>query len=250
MLLFLLCGKDVSLDMATRGELISNIELLVTGGRPTDESRYWSGQALFMLNYHTALAIYEDAIQRMKLAGAERGFSWDPQLADRIDPSLLQTLELDVVEEETASGRKSWGKAILPEPPLPLPDTFGVVSVFVRNYRTGVPVVLIPSNTNKVRPSVGVLFSQPTWLRSGLTLELYGFRGKSFPDKVHVRMVGYGLPPEGISEEDFLNQTYPIPEHLIDIVTQRVVEQLRMQLGVPGDSFNDNKDQAVTPQPS
>ncbi len=236
--------------MATRAELLGNIELLVTGGRPTDESRYWDGQALFLLNYETARAVYEDAVERMKANRKNSGLSWGAHAMQKIDPSLLQQATLDVVAQQNDRGEDAWGEAKIPEPPLPMPDNFGIIDVYVRNKKTGVPILLKPGTIGTARPVTSVLFSRPIWTHVGDKLQVYGFKGNPIPDTITVNMVGFGEIPEGMTEEEFMNQTYPLPEHLITIVTQRVVGQLREQLGMPGDSFNDNKDQSTNPQPS
>lgn len=232
--------------MATRTELLDNIELLVTGGRPTDEDRFWIDQALFLLNIESARAIYEEALERIKIEQNRPGYSWDPQLASRVDPGLLQTETLEVVPQ----GNERWGIATLPAPPLPLPESFGIISVFSRKPSTGTPITIQPGTTSTVRARTGTIFSQPVWIRAGQELELYGFRGQPLPGKIQVRMVGYGQRPEGVSQEWFLNQQFPLPDHLASMVTQRVVELLRSQVAMPGDSYNDNRDQSATSQPS
>lgn len=232
--------------MATRAELLGNIQLQVTGGLLNDDGRFNSAQALFALDIETARAVYEYGVNLMEAREATTSFSWGSRNERSFDPALLGTVDVEIAQ---VSDRQYY-EGELPQTPIALPDHFGITNVFVPHIRTGIPQVLQPATHATARSQANVLFSSPLWVRVGNKLHVYNFRGVSAPSSLKVTMIGGGLLTEGMDSETFMNGAYPLPKHLEAQVTARVVQTLRQQLGLPGDTFNDNKQQAVNPQTS
>lgn len=211
--------------MATLRDILSDIELRVTAGRPTDEDRFNWGQAAFVLNVTTARLIRDRSIEQLQISNYR--YNYDS------DPILWKTYVLNV---QTDSRGVKYVE--LPFPPVSMPINFGVKDVFTIDSRSGAPNKLTRGTFSSADINRNRDFAQPMFVYSGTNLELYNI---GTINSVNVVAVNSG---QDASTAD-LDAEYPLPEDLIGQAVLEVTQILLGQQSLPDDVYNDGQDQAA-----
>lgn len=210
--------------MATLRDILSDIELRVTAGRPTDEERYNWAQAAFILNVTTAKLLRDRALEQIQLSNDRYHYE--------SDPILWKTYTLTV--QTDSQGIKY---VELPYPPVSMPINFGIKDVFTIDPRYGAPNKLSRGTYSSADTGRNRDFAQPQYVYSGTRLELYN---AGLISTVNIVAVNSGQDMDAS-----LDSEYPLPEDLIGQAVMEVTQILLGQQQLPDDVYNDGKDESV-----